>query len=143
MPSARSTAAAARRAGNAVEHGEHREVLLGGQLGVEVVQLRDDPHAGAGLLRLGGDVDSPSTSIEPDVGRACPVSMRIVVDLPAPLGPSSPRTMPRGTVSVEAVDRRDRAELLDDLVEDDRVSSPLRTAPPRTCAACRAGGRSP
>ena len=46
----------------------------------------------------------------PEVGRVWPVSMRIVVDLPAPFGPSRPRTMPRGTVERETVDCGDRAE---------------------------------
>ena len=40
---------------------------------------------------------SPSTWILPLVARACPVSIRIVVDLPAPFGPSSPSTIPEGT----------------------------------------------
>jgi hypothetical protein len=32
----------------------------------------------------------PCTSIVPDVGVSMPVSMRSVVDLPAPFGPSTP-----------------------------------------------------
>src|ERR1700759_5341990 len=42
--------------------------------------------------------EKPSTEIEPSVAIAWAVSIRIVVDLPAPLGPSSPRQMPFGTV---------------------------------------------
>src|SRR6185312_5867672 len=39
----------------------------------------------------------PSTRSWPPLAIACPVSSRIVVDLPAPLGPSRPRQMPSGT----------------------------------------------
>src|SRR6185295_15187111 len=36
--------------------------------------------------------------IRPEVGGMKPVTMRIVVDLPAPLGPRKPSTSPRSTV---------------------------------------------
>src|SRR3954462_13118160 len=36
----------------------------------------------------------------PEVGGMKPVTMRMVVDLPAPLGPRKPRTSPRSTVKV-------------------------------------------
>src|SRR5579862_2029058 len=39
----------------------------------------------------------PSSSIVPEVGGASPMSMRIVVVLPAPLGPRKPKKQPRGT----------------------------------------------
>ena len=39
----------------------------------------------------------PRTRRTPESGSAWPVSSRIVVDLPAPLGPSRPRQMPSGT----------------------------------------------
>src|SRR5579862_4350613 len=39
----------------------------------------------------------PSSSMEPEVGGIRPVSMRIVVDFPAPLGPRKPKKQPRGT----------------------------------------------
>src|ERR1700689_302776 len=39
----------------------------------------------------------PSTSMSPESASACAVSSRMVVDLPAPLGPSSPKQMPLGT----------------------------------------------
>ena len=39
----------------------------------------------------------PSTSISPSSAIACAVSSRIVVDLPAPLGPSRPTHVPSGT----------------------------------------------
>ena len=40
----------------------------------------------------------PSSSIEPEVGGIRPVSMRMVVVLPAPLGPRKPKKEPRGTL---------------------------------------------
>ena len=52
---------------------------------------------------------------------AWPVSIRIVVDLPAPFGPSRPRQIPGGHVEVEAVDRRDLAEALNDAAQLDCV----------------------
>jgi hypothetical protein len=35
--------------------------------------------------------------MSPSLAITCPVSIRIVVDLPAPFGPSRPRQMPLGT----------------------------------------------
>ena len=42
---------------------------------------------------------APNAVIVPAVGRMRPMSMRSTVVLPAPLGPSSPSTMPRSTVN--------------------------------------------
>src|SRR3954464_10810216 len=39
----------------------------------------------------------PSTRISPSSATACAVSMRMVVDFPAPLGPSRPKQIPSGT----------------------------------------------
>jgi len=39
----------------------------------------------------------PSTSISPSPAMVCAVSNRLVVDLPAPFGPSSPTQVPTGT----------------------------------------------
>ena len=44
-----------------------------------------------------GSTVSPNAVIEPAVGRISPISMRSTVVLPAPLGPSSPSTMPGST----------------------------------------------
>src|SRR5947207_15036159 len=41
----------------------------------------------------------PPTEMEPEVGGMKPVIMRMVVDLPAPLGPRKPRTSPFSTVN--------------------------------------------
>ena len=51
--------------------------------------------------------------ISPPSGSVCAVSIRIVVDLPAPLGPSRPKQTPRRHLEVEAVDRGDLSVALD------------------------------
>lgn len=40
----------------------------------------------------------PRTLAVPEVGSMRPISMRMVVVLPEPLGPRNPKTLPRGTV---------------------------------------------
>ena len=45
-------------------------------------------------------MSSPATVAVPSVGSSSPHSMRIVVVLPEPLGPSRPKTSPRGICSV-------------------------------------------
>src|SRR4030081_955214 len=42
-------------------------------------------------------ISNPPTVAEPSEGGIKPVSIRIVVDLPAPLGPRKPSTSPRST----------------------------------------------
>src|SRR3954453_19185659 len=49
--------------------------------------------AGMGFYTM----SKPPTVTEPDVGGIKPVIMRILVDLPAPLGPKKPSTSPRST----------------------------------------------
>src|SRR5687767_4316334 len=44
----------------------------------------------------------PSTAARPDVGRTSVLRIRNVVVLPAPLGPSRPNTVPRGTVKLRS-----------------------------------------
>ena len=44
----------------------------------------------------GAVIDSPSTSAEPALGRIRPSSMRSVVVLPAPLGPTKPAMLAAG-----------------------------------------------
>src|SRR6185295_12729731 len=44
-------------------------------------------------------MSNPPTETEPSEGGMKPVAMRIVVDLPAPLGPRKPKTSPRSTVN--------------------------------------------
>ena len=99
--------------------GEHEQVLLDGQRDVEVVELRHDAALGARDASTRPAARKPSTSISPSSAIACAVSMRIVVDLPAPLGPSRPTHVPVGHVEVEAVDGGDRAEAFDDAAQAD------------------------
>ena len=80
-----------------VEPREHGQVVLHRHVHVEVVELRHHAHLGARLLGLGRQLVAEHAQIEPSSAIAWPVSMRIVVDLPAPFGPSRPRQMPCGT----------------------------------------------
>ena len=79
-----------------VEAREHRQVVLDRDVHVEVVELRHHAHQRARLLRLARQLvaEDPDPAL---VRCAWPVSSRIVVDLPAPFGPSRPRQMPFGT----------------------------------------------
>ena len=79
-----------------VEPREDSEVVLDGDVDVEVVELGDDAHFGPGRLRLTRQLVPEHPQLAASA-IACPVSSRIVVDLPAPLGPSRPRQMPSGT----------------------------------------------
>src|SRR5207237_7531277 len=79
-----------------VEVREDEQVLLDSQRHVEVVELRRDAALRASDLRLLGS-RKPSTSSSPSSGIAWAVRRRIVVDLPAPLGPSRPTQVPTGT----------------------------------------------
>ena len=85
------------RARHAVEVREHEQVLLDRERDVEVVELGHDAAEGARRLRLLRDLGGPRTSISPSSGIACAVSSFIVVDLPAPFGPSRPTQVPSGT----------------------------------------------
>src|SRR5437588_4998540 len=53
------------------------------------------------MSRLAGmgfsSISNPPTEMAPEVGGMKPVIMRMVVDLPAPLGPRKPSTSPRST----------------------------------------------
>src|SRR5258708_34816492 len=54
------------------------------------------------LCRISSDcvaTSNPPTVARPDVGASNPHKMRIVVDLPAPLGPRKPKTSPCATSS--------------------------------------------
>ena len=54
----------------------------------------------------------PSTRASPAVMESIPISILIVVLLPAPLGPSSPNVLPRGIVQRQIVHRQRAAESL-------------------------------
>ena len=80
-----------------VEPRVHREVLphreavpQSGRLGQEA------DAAGADATPSAGAIGSPSTSTRPDDGAMSPASMRSVVVLPAPFGPSSAKISPGG-----------------------------------------------
>ncbi len=68
----------------------HLQVLAHREVGIEVVHLRDDAHADAPLARGLRHRDGRAASISPASGCVSPSSMRSVVVLPAPLGPSRP-----------------------------------------------------
>ena len=72
----------------------------------------------------------PLTSALPDVGRSSPRIMRIVVDLPAPLGPRKPVTTPGRTVN----DRSSTATLSPNLLVSERAS--ITTGLPSGVAIC-------
>src|SRR3954454_9769132 len=86
------------------------------------------PHrARASLLRAG--TGRPRISISPSSGIACAVSRRMVVDLPAPLGPSRPTQVPSGT---------SRSRWSTAVSSPKRLTTPCRrsaSTPPRV--ACR------
>ena len=48
----------------------------------------------------------------PALAWVSPRSMRIIVVLPAPLGPRKPKALPRGNVEIDVVDRGALAEAL-------------------------------
>ena len=80
-----------------VEVREDEQVLLDGQRrrrGCRAAARRRTPRAPPSSRRA---ARSPSTSSSPSSAIACAVSIRIVVDLPAPLGPSRPTHVPSGT----------------------------------------------
>ena len=72
---------------------------------------------------------TPPTRAVPQVGRSSPHSMRMVVDLPAPLAPRKPKISPCLDVERQVVDRRERAEAPGQIVDVDGghdVISPAR-----------------
>ncbi len=52
----------------------------------------------------------PPTVALPEVGFSRPQSMRMVVDLPAPLGPRKPKISPRPDLEVDVIDSDEIAE---------------------------------
>ena len=78
----------------AVEAAEEVEVGDGGELVVEARRLGQDPDPRPDILGR-SRTSNPSTVAVPSVGRMSAVSIRTVVVLPAPFGPSRPTTSPR------------------------------------------------
>ena len=93
-------------AADAVELGEDAQVLLGAQVQVGGHRLRDDADGLAHLVRPSARCRTPLMRAVPEVGGTSVVSMRMSVDLPAPLGPSRPKTSPCSTVEAEVRPRR-------------------------------------
>ena len=83
-----------------VEVREDEQVLRHRQRRVEVVELRATPSSARACFDSSGSV-KPSTSSSPSSAIACAVSRRMVVDLPAPFGPSSPTQVPDRHVEIE------------------------------------------
>jgi hypothetical protein len=74
-----------------------------------------------------------------------PQSIRIVVVLPDPLGPSSPNTSPRWIVRIERVHRDERAEHLAQLLRPDSgpIACVMRLDGPRHRCDLTHGERRP
>ena len=105
---------------HAVEVGEDEEVLLDGERHVEVVELGDDAHLGAGLLRVVGQPvaeDLELALVGDDLGGERLHRRR----LPRAVRAEQADARPEGDVEVEAVDRGQRAEALDHAAEPDGV----------------------
>ena len=97
------------------------QVLPHRQLGVEVVQLRDDADPGPDARPVGVG-SMPSTCSEPPLRGDTQAIIRMVEDLPAPLGPRKPNTSPRRDVDVDAAHGLDLAEAL---AQSPRLDQPV------------------
>ena len=83
--------------GQVVEPTDHLEVGPAAQQPVDGGLLGGDADAPADGGRIGARRRRPATEAWPSVGVDRVVRMRMAVVLPAPLWPSSPRTVPGGT----------------------------------------------
>ena len=114
-----------------------------GQVAVEgefLGHVADDRLDG---LRLGGRCRSRRRCPRPRSGWRMPQSMRMVVDLPAPLGPRKPKISPLATLERDMVDRGERPERLGQVLDvDARLAHPA-TLRPRPRRGRRGGRRSP
>ena len=82
-------AAAALALGQAVQRGLEAQVLAAGEQRVERGLLERGADRLAHLRALADDVEAATRAV-PEVGGSSVVSMRTVVDLPAPFGPRKP-----------------------------------------------------
>ena len=64
-------------------------------------------------------MSKPATVPAPPLGARMPQSMRMVVDLPAPLGPRNPNTSPLLDLEADAIDGHEAAEPLFQVFDDD------------------------
>ena len=119
MPSARSIAALRSRGRHAVQVREDEQVLLDGQRDVEVVELRHDAHLRARLLGVLGQpvAEHLELALVGDHLRRERLHRR---RLAGAVRAEQADARPERDVEVEAVDRGDRPEALDDPAQPDR-----------------------
>ena len=101
-----------------VEAGVDGEVVLDGDVDVEVVELGDDAHLGPGRLRVAGQLVAQHPQLA-GVGDRLPGQQPHRRRLAGAVGPEQAEADALRHVEVEPVDRRDRAEALDDAAEFD------------------------
>ena len=100
-----------------VDHAEHAQVLLDGEVAGQ--RRVDGGEIGAGRaprLRSAREVDALDLD-PPEVGSSTPRIMLMVVVLPAPLGPTSPTISPGATWKADAVHRPQLAEGLGEVFD--------------------------
>ena len=88
-----------RLAGDAVELGEVAEVVVRGEPLVEAAVAAEDVADPLAHLARVATTSWPSTRASPLVGSRRVISILIVVVLPAPFGPSRPKSSPRSTAN--------------------------------------------
>ena len=96
-----SSTSSTRRAGMPDGGGQGQQVVAGRALGVHGLGFEQGAHLG----ERGPDgrrSARPPTVADPAVGASSPRIIRMVVDLPAPLGPRNPVTMPGRTVKLRS-----------------------------------------
>ena len=84
-------------AGPVVEPADHLEVLAAGEVFVDGRELAREPDGARARPARRLSTSMPATSARPQSGCSRVVSTRTAVVLPAPFGPSRPRTVPSGT----------------------------------------------
>ena len=105
--------------GDPVEAGEDGQVVLDGDVDVEVVELRHDAHLGAGRLGVAGQLVAERPQLA-RVGQRLPGQQPHRRRLAGAVRPEQAEADALGHVEVEPVDRRDRAEPLDHAAQFDR-----------------------
>ena len=91
---------------------EQHEVLAPAEHLVDRGVLADEPDPPPHARRRSRATSTPATTARPASGRSSVVRIRTAVVLPAPLGPSSPHTVPAGTASDSPSSATHRAEPL-------------------------------
>ena len=111
--------------------GQQRELdVLEHGLAVQRARMLEhqaDAEAGD-LVRRQAAISTPSSSIEPAVGRSTPMIVFITVDLPEPFGPMRPRISPRPDREADVLDRDEAAEALGQ-ASTSSIARPLMHAP--------------